>query len=135
MTGSSTAIENIQIVVDGSFSGTAVMMKGYSLFADRVRPRISNCHFYGNTAIGTAIDCISDTAGQAISLFTLRDLTFRGWEYGIRLRAAAASGTVFCNGGAGGGFVFNGLTKYCIDLAEEGLGGAEEVSGNCFTGI
>lgn len=135
MSGAATAIEGLLISAGASFSGTAISMRGYALYADRRRPRISNCHFYGNTAIGTAIDCISDTAGEAISLFTLRDLTFRGWEYGIRLRASAASGTVFCNGAVGGGFVFNGLTKYCIDLAEEGLGGMEEVSGNCFDGI
>ena len=135
--GEGAALLDMKVYADTGYTGTAVTIKGYDSSGNttRNRNRVMNCMFYGQTALGTALAVTADTASEAVSLYTLRDLLFQGWEYGIRISASVASGSTWANGGVGGGFTFTGQTKYCIDMSSGDAGGTEDCSGNTFNGV
>ena len=132
MTQLEASLKGLIIRALPGYSGTAVTIAGET--GSTISTKIQNCSFVGLDVTGTAVLISSTVASKPVIFFNITDCSFKGWQYGIRIVASVASGSVYCNGGNASNLLFWGNYSYGIHMSTSGAG-ATECSGNNFTNI
>jgi hypothetical protein len=132
MTQLEASLKGLTIMALSGYSGASVTIAGET--GSTISTKIKNCSFVGIAETGTAVLISSTVASKPVIFFNITDCSFKGWQYGIRILASVASGSVYCNGGNASNLLFWGNFSYGIHMSTSGAG-TTECSGNNFTNI